>query len=175
VKREDKGALMEKLSAQMAEMPNIFVAEYRGMTVEQVTEFRNRIRKASGAVKVVKNTFLRRVVAGTVREPAAGLAKGPNAVILARADVVEIAKVLAAAGKDFEKFQLKGGVVDGKPVTADQVRQIADLPPRGVLLGRMVGSMISPVRGFVTVCQGNINKLVYVLDAVRQAKEKSAA
>ena len=80
-----------------------------------------------------------------------------------------------AADREIQPFVLKGGVLEGRAVTANEIRQIAALPPRAVLLGQMVGSMASPLRGFVSVCQGNIRKLVYALEAVRQAKEKSAA
>jgi len=175
MKRQDKVTLVDQITAEIAAMPNIFVAEYRGMTVEQITDLRTRVRTAAGGVRVLKNTFLKRAVAGTEKEPVAGLAKGPNAVILGRKDVADLAKVLAAAAKEMDKFQLKGGVVDGRAVTPDQIRQIAELPPRAVLLGRVVGSMASPMRGFVTVCQGNIRNLVYALEAVRKAKEQSAA
>ena len=145
------------------------------MTVEQITELRNRVRKASGAVRVVKNTFLRRAAADSAQAGIAAHAKGPNVIVLAGADPVEVVKVVTAAGKDFDKFQLKGGVVDGRAVTAAEIGQIAALPSRAVLLGRLVGSLASPMRGLASVCQGNIRKLVYALDAVRQAKEKSAA
>lgn len=167
--------MVEQLQADFAAMPNLFIAEYRGMTVEQMTELRNKVRKAAGAVQVVKNTFLRRAVAGRPQEPVTAFCKGPNVVVLGPSDLVEIAKIMVAADKDAQKFTLKGGVVDGRAVTADQVRQIADLPPRAVLLGRAVGSLASPIRGLLTVCQGNTRQLVYALEAIRQAKEKSAA
>jgi len=175
VKRQEKVETVERLQAEIAKRPNLFLAEYRGMTVEQVTDLRVKVRKADGAMQVVKNTFLRRAVAGTAQEPVTSGTKGPNALFLGGADVVELTKVLMAADRDIQPFVLKGGVLDGRAVTADQVRQIAALPPRAVLLGQMVGSMASPMRGFVSVCQGNIRKLVYALEAVRQAKEKSAA
>lgn len=175
MKRQEKATVVERLQSDLAEMPNILLAEYRGMTVEQMTELRNRVRKASGAVRVVKNTFLRRAVAGKDQEAIAGLCKGPNAVILGRKDLVDLAKVVMSADKEIETFKLKGGVVEGKAVTPAQIREIADLPPRSVLLGRAVGSLASPIRGFLTVCQGNARKLVYALEAIRQAKEKSAA
>lgn len=175
MKRQEKAVVVEQLQADLAAMPNIFIAEYRGMTVEQMTELRNKVRKAAGAVQVVKNTFLRRAVAGRPQEPATGFCKGPNAVVLGPQDIVELAKIVVAADKDLQKFTLKGGVVEGRPVTPDEIRQIADLPPRVVLLGRAVGSLASPIRGLLTVCQGNTRQLVYALEAIRQAKEKSAA
>ena len=175
MKRQEKVETVERLQAEIARRPNLFLAEYRGMTVEQVTDLRVKVRKSDGAMRVVKNTFLRRAVAGTGQEPVTAHAKGPNALFLGGADVVELTKVLAAADREIQQFELKGGVVDGRAVTADQVRQIAELPPRAVLLARAIGSMASPLRGFVSVCQGNIRKLVYALEAVRQAKEKSAA
>ena len=175
MKRQDKVTLLDRITVEIAGMPNIFVAEYRGMTVEQITDLRTKVRKAAGGVRVLKNTFLRRAVAGTEKASVADLAKGPNAVILGRKDVVDLVKVLAAADKEIEKFKIKGGVVDGRAVTADQIRMIATLPSREVLLGRLVGSLASPMRGFVTVCHGNIRNLVYALDAVRKAKEQQTA
>lgn len=175
VKRAEKIETVERLQEQIARRPNIFLAEYRGMTVEQITDLRVRVRKADGAVRVVKNTLLRRAVAGTGNAPAADFSRGPNAVILGGLDVVELTKVLTTVDREVQPFSLKGGVVDGRAVTPEQIRQIAELPPRNVLLARAIGSMASPLRGFVSVCHGNIRKLVYALDAVRQAKEKSAA
>jgi large subunit ribosomal protein L10 len=175
VKRQEKVELVEQVRAEFARRPNVFVAEYRGMTVEQVTDLRVKLRKADGGMKVVKNTFLRRAVEGTDKASLATVSKGPNAVILANADFVELAKVLTTTDREIEAFKLKGGVVSGKAVTAAEIRQIAELPPRAVLLGRAVGSLASPLRGFLNVCQGNIRNLVYALEAVRQAKEKSAA
>jgi len=175
VKRQEKVETVERLQAEIARRPNLFLAEYRGMTVEQVTDLRVKVRKADGAMQVVKNTFLRRAVAGTGQEPVTTGAKGPNALFLGGADVVELTKVLSAADRDIQPFVLKGGVLEGRAVTAAEIRQIAELPPRAVLLARAIGSMASPLRGFVSVCHGNIRKLVYALDAVRQAKEKSAA
>ena len=175
MKRQEKVETVERLQAEIAKRPNLFLAEYRGMTVEQVTDLRVKVRKADGAMRVVKNTFLRRAVAGTGQEPVTAHTKGPNALFLGAADVVELTKVLSAADRDIQPFVLKGGVLEGRAVTAAEIRQIAELPPRAVLLARAIGSMASPLRGFVSVCHGNIRKLVYALDAVRQAKEKSAA
>lgn len=175
VKRQEKVEAVERLQADLAARPNIFLAEYRGMTVEQITELRVKVRKADGAMQVVKNTFLRRAVTGTDKAPVTAEAKGPNALILGGADIVELTKVLRDTDRDVKPFVLKGGVVGGRAITAAEVKQIAELPPRAVLLGRLVGSLASPARGFVSVCHGNIRKLVYALDAVRQAKEKSAA
>ena len=167
--------MVEQVQAEFARRPNVFVAEYRGMTVEQITDLRVKLRKADGGMKVVKNTFLRRAVDGTDKAALASVSKGPNAVILANAEFIDLAKVLAATDREIEAFKLKGGVVSGKAVTPAEIRQIAELPPRAVLLGRAVGSLASPLRGFLNVCQGNIRNLVYALEAVRQAKEKSAA
>jgi len=167
--------MVQQLQAELARTGNVFVAEYRGMTVEQVTDLRVKLRKADGAMRVVKNTFLRRAVDGTDKASVASVAKGPNAVILAGADIVELTKVLAATDRELEAFKLKGGVVAGQPVTAAEIRQISQLPPRAVLLGRAVGSLVSPLRGLLNVCQGNVRQLVYALEAVRQAKEKAAA
>lgn len=175
MKRQEKVETVERLQADLARRPNVFLAEYRGMTVEQITALRTRVRKADGAMLVVKNTFLRRAVAGTDKEPLTAAAKGPNAVFFAGPDAVEVIKVLSATDREIQPFTIKAGVVGGRAVTPAEILQIAELPPRRVLLGRVVGSIASPLRGFVGVCQGNIRKLIYALDAVRQGKEKAAA
>ena len=175
MKRQEKIDLVSKYQAEFAQRPNVFLAEYRGMTVEQITDLRVKLRKADGGMKILKNTFLRRAVEGTDKAALSAVSKGPNAVILANKDFVELVKVLTATDKEIESFKLKGGVVFGKAVTPEEIRQIAQLPPRAVLLARAVGSLASPLRGFLTVCQGNARKLVYALEAIRKAKEQAAA
>lgn len=175
MKRQEKIDLVLKYKAEFSGRPNVFLAEYRGMTVEQITDLRVKLRKADGGMKVMKNTFLRRVVEGTDKAALAAVSKGPNAVILANIDVADLVKVLTATDREIEAFKLKGGVVFGRAVTLDEIRQIAQLPPRIVLLARAVGSLASPLRGFLTVCQGNARKLVYALEAIRKAKEQAAA
>lgn len=175
MKRQEKADLVQKLQTEIALRPNVFLAEYRGMTVEQITELRVKLRKADGGMKVMKNTFLRRAVNGTDKAALTAVSKGPNAVIFANTEFVDLVKVLAATDREIDAFKLKGGVVFGKAVTAAEIRQLAELPPRAVLLGRAVGSLASPLRGFLNVCQGNIRNLVYALDAVRKAKEQAAA
>ena len=96
-------------------------------------------------------------------------------MILSDADVVELAQVLVATEREIEPFKLKGGVVAGGAVTPAEIVQLSAMPPRPVLLGRAVGSLASPLRGLLNVCQGNARSLLYALEAVRQAKEKAAA
>lgn len=175
VRRQEKVELVERLSAQLAGTTSFLLAEYRGLTVEQMTDLRARVRGARSAMRVVKNTFLRRAVSGTDKERIAELMEGPNAVILVQGDIVDAIKVAAAADKEFESFRVKGGVIEGRAVGPDEIRQIAELPPRAELLGRAVGSLASPMRGLLNVCTGTMRNLVYALEAVRQAKEKQAA
>lgn len=175
MKRQQKVDLVEQYQAEFARQPNVFLAEYRGMTVEQITDLRVKLRKAAGGMKVMKNTFLRRAVAGTDKAGLAAVSKGPNAVIFAGTDFVDLVKVLTATDREIEAFKLKGGSVFGKAVTPAEIKQLSELPPREVLLARAVGSLASPLRGFLTVCQGNTRKLLYALEAVRKAKEQAAA
>ena len=175
MKRQEKAELVQRFQTELARTQNVFVAEYRGMTVEQITDLRIKLRKADGGMKVLKNTFLRLAVDGSDKSGLAAVAQGPNAVILAGADFVELTKILAAASREIEPFKLKGGVIAGRAVTPEEILQISAMPPRAVLLGRAVGSLASPLRGLLNVCQGNVRNLVYALEAIRQAKEKAAA
>ena len=94
-------------------------------------------------------------------------------MVSSKNDPVAPAKLISEFIKDNRIMEIKGGLVEGKVIDADAVKALANLPPREVLIARLLGSMQSPITGFVNVLQGNIRNLVYALDAVRQQKESA--
>jgi large subunit ribosomal protein L10 len=174
MKRLDKKALVERLRSDLEPVGNLILTEYRGMTVEQMTDFRNRVRTASGSVRVMKNTLLRRAVGETDKAVLLDMLEGPNALVFGDHDPVTLVSVVAGVSKEIEALRIKGGIVEGQAMTAEEILRIADLPSRAELLARALGSMCSPLRGLLNVFQGTARNLVCVVEAIRLAKVKAS-
>jgi large subunit ribosomal protein L10 len=172
VNRTEKQKEIDGLKDDFARANMAVVAQYKGLTVAQVTDLRTELRKVDGRFKVVKNTMARRAIA---EAPAEGLTdhfRGPVGVVFAYGDAAAAAKVLRAFGKGAELFVVSAGLVEGAVIDARGVAQIADLPGRQELLARLAGALNDPIRGLATVLAGPARGLVYALAAV--AKKKAA-
>lgn len=174
MKLKEKQAAVDRLRTDLGEKGHMVLAEYRGLTVEEMSELRNKVRSAQGSVRVLKNTLIRRAIEGSDMEALNDLLTGPNAMVFTREDPVPMVKAIAEAAKELDAVRLKGGVVEGRPVTPEEIVRIAELPPREVLLAKTLGSLAAPMQGLANVCQGTIRNLVYALEAVRQAKAAQA-
>lgn len=172
--KKEKKEAVEQLRSDLEADGHLILAEYRGLTVEELSQFRKKVRAVSGTVRVMKNTLVRRAVEGTNKDGLTDLLVGPNALVYTTEDPVPLVKVVADTSKDFKAIKVKGGVVEGRPVTPDEIFRIAALPSRDQLLGKMLGSMSAPLQGFMNVCQGVTRNLVYALEAIRQQKEAGA-
>ena len=173
MKRSDKEAVVEELRADIEPDGHLILADYRGLTVEELMGVRAKIRAAAGRMRVVKNTLVRRAVDGTPKEAINDLLEGPNAFVFTKEDPVPVVKALSEAASEFEALNLKGGVVEGRNVSPEELMKIAQLPSREVLLGKALGSISSPLQGLVNVCHGTLRNLVYALEAIRQAKAEA--
>lgn len=171
---QEKKEQVEGLAKELATDSHLFMAEYRGMTVEQMSQLRKRVREASGKVKIVKNTFLRRAAEGTSKDVLSDQFQGPNAVMLCLDDPMPLIKVLVDTAKKEKVFSLKSAVVEGKAVSAEDLVRMAELPSREVLLARALASMNAPLQGLMNVCQGTTRDLLYALKAVGEAKSAAA-
>jgi large subunit ribosomal protein L10 len=172
--RTQKEAVVERLREDLEPGGHLILAEYRGLTVEQISEFRKKVRSVSGKVRVMKNTLVRHAVDGTEKDVLTDLLTGPNALVFTKEDPVPLVKIVAEASKNFEAVKVKGGVIEGRAVSPEEIFRIATLPSREELLGKALGSISAPLQGFMNVCQGVTRNLVYVLESIRQAKEVGA-
>lgn len=161
-----------KLNQEFAKVNSAIISHYSGTTVEQMTELRSKLREQGVELKVIKNTLAKIAVKNTGLEPLTAHFKGPTAIAFSDSDPVALAKILKDFSKINQKFQIQAGVLDGQLLEQAQVNELADLPSREVLLGRLVGALQSPIAGFVCVNSGILRKAVYALDAVRREKEK---
>ena len=150
-----KVELKQPVVAEIAELFNgaksAVVVDYRGLTVEQDTALRKKLREADVTYKVYKNTMIRFAAKGTEFEALEPHLEGPTALAVSKSDATPPARVLAEFAKTAEKVELKGGVVEGTYYDAKGINVIATIPSREVLLGRLLGSMQSPIANFARV------------------------
>jgi large subunit ribosomal protein L10 len=168
-KREIVRNLTEKFSTAKA----VVIADYRGLTVEQDTEMRRALRKAGVEYKVFKNTLTRLAVKQAGLEKLVSYLEGPTSIAFSETDVVAPAKILSEYADKFGILQLKAGVVEGEIIGIDGIKTLANLPPREVLIAKVLGGMNSPIAGLVNVLNANIRGLAVALNAIIKQKESA--
>ncbi len=147
------------------------MADYRGMNVKEMETLRAGFRKASIDCQVVKNSFAVRAARGTSFEVISKKFTGPVSIAFSYDDVVAPAKIVTEFNKkNKNKLKVTGGLIEGKEITPDEIIKIADLPSKEVLIGKIMGSMQSPVRGFIGTLNGVIRNFVGVLRAIKDEK-----
>jgi large subunit ribosomal protein L10 len=170
--RQSKESLVENYQGGVAKAPNVFLVKYQGITVPQVTDLRTRVRESGGHYEVVKNRIVLRVIDGSGIEGLREHFEGPTAVAYNEDDPVGLAKVLTDFAKEVPAIEFKAGLVDGQLIGAEEVKQIATLPNREVLIAKVLFLLQSPITGLVRVMAALPQQFVAVLEQVRQQKEK---
>ena len=150
-KVELKQPIVQEIAAQIDGAQSVVVVDYRGLTVSEDTQLRKELREAGVAYKVYKNTLMNFAFKGTDFEALAPVLEGPSAIAISKEDATAPARVLAEFAKKADKLELKGGVVEGTYYDAAGIGVIASIPSRDVLLGRLLGSMQSPIANFARV------------------------
>lgn len=168
--KQDKQAIVDELHTAMSESTAGVVTHYRGLSVSQMGELRRALHNADVSLQVVKNTLARRAAEGTDFKAAEELFTGPVAIAYGK-DPVGMAKAISDFAKKNDKLQICGGVLEGKMMDAAGVKALADLPPREVLLAKMLGSMQSPISGFVRTLAEVPASFVRTLAAIRDQKD----
>ena len=172
--RADKEEMLAQYGNGMATAPHAFLLGYQGISVPQVTELRNRVRQSGGEYVVVKNTLALRAIDGEALGSLKEHFVGPTAVVWSAKDPVALAKTLTDFAKDVPVLQFKAGLVEGRPVPAAQIKDIAQLPSREELIAKLLFLMQSPVTRFARVLAAVPQQFVVVLDQVRIKKEEQA-
>jgi large subunit ribosomal protein L10 len=166
--RTDKVAAVEDVQSRVSTTSTAVVTEYRGLTVTQIQELRRQLRAAGADYKVFKNTLVRRAITGTPVESLGAYLEGPTAIAFVSGDVSAVAKALRDFAKGAPSLVLKGGVMNGAPLSGKDLVALADLPSRDVLLARLAGLIASPLTTlaglFKAVPQGLAYGLAGLLD-----------
>lgn len=170
---EQKKRIVKELSEKIGKAKSIILADYRGVTVEEDTKLRSSLRKEKVEYRVVKNTFLWRGVKENGLEELEQYMHGPTSVAISYDDPVAPAKILMNYSKENGKFQVKAGILEGKIIDMEKIKELASLPSKDVLVSKALGGLKSPMYGLVNVLNANIRGLVTVLDAIAQ-KQKAA-
>lgn len=165
--KTERQETIESLTEQLRGSPNLYVTDFTGLNVLRMTEFRRRLRASGVSYVVVKNTLAQRALAANAITGLDDHLAGPTGLVLAGKDPIGAAKVLADFAKEFEKPAIKIGLVDGRPITADQVKRLAGLPSRDVLLSQLAGTMQAPVAQLVGVMNSMLYQMVGALEALR--------
>ena len=151
-----------KLANKIKEAKLVLLTDYRGINVENVTELRAELRKVNGEYAVIKNNITRRALAEAGIEGLEEQLVGPTAVIMSNEDYLEPTKAIYNFTKNNEYYKIKGGVIDGKVMTAEEIITLAKLPSRETLLSMLAGALL-----------GNISKVAVALEEVRKQKEEA--
>ena len=172
--KAQKQEMVTALANRLRRSPTVYVTDFTGLDVAKLTQLRRRLRQAGTEFVVVKNTLaLRALGDAQVRGLESHLA-GPTGLVLAGADPVAAAKVLADFVKEFEKPAVKVGLVDGKAVTPEQVKRLAGLPTRLELLAQLAGALQAPMAGCAGALYGLLQNMVGALEALRQQRSSAA-
>lgn len=167
-----KAQIVEEIKEKISSSQSMVLVDYRGLNVAQLTELRKRYRDAGVDYKVYKNTMMRFAFKELGLEEFNEFLKGPSAVAFGINDPVSAAKISTEFAKTNDKLEIKAGIVDGKVINAEGVKNLAELPSREVLIAQVLGGFNAPIQGFANVLQGTIRGLAIALNAI--AEKKSA-
>lgn len=153
---------VKKLAEEMKEAKLVLLTDYRGINVTDDTTLRRDLRGIGAKYSIIKNNITRRALAECGIEGLEEQLEGPTAVVLSSEDYLEASKVIYKFSKDNDYYKIKGGVIDGKVMTAEEIITLAKLPSRETLLSMLAGALL-----------GNISKIAVALDQVRIQKEEA--
>lgn len=162
---------VEELKEQINKAKSVVLVDYRGLTVVEDTELRNKLKKANIEYKVIKNTLILFAVKDGELKELVPYLNGPTALAFSYDDEVVSSKILCEYSKKNQKLEIKAGIVDGKVLDLSEIKTLATIPSKEVLISKMLGSMNSPMIGLVNVLNGNIRGLVVALNAIAQKQK----
>ncbi len=173
ISRQKKEDVLQELKNKMTQASSMVMVDYRGLTVAEMTVLRKELRQSGSEFLVSKNTLSLKAAKEAGIEGLDDLFEGPIAISYGYEDLVAPAKVLSNFAKDHKALEIKGGYLEGKVLNLEDVKDLASLPSREVLLGKVLGAMQSPMYGFAGCLSGVLRNFVYALEAVRKQKEES--
>jgi large subunit ribosomal protein L10 len=167
MKRDQKEQVVEELTQRLKAADTLLVADYRGLTMPQIDELRTRLIESGARFTVVKNTLTRRAAEAAGTDGLLTLLDGPSAIAFLEADgdMVAAAKALADAARETRVLEIRGGIMQGRAVTAAEVESLATLPPADVLRGQVLGAIVAPLTTLAGLLNAPLQNLVGLIDA----------
>jgi large subunit ribosomal protein L10 len=167
VHKDEKEQVVAELTERLRTSETLIVADYRGLTNKQIEDLRTKLLDAGARFAVVKNTLTRRAAEAAGTEALLALLEGPTAIAFLETggDPVAVAKALGDAARDTKVLALRGGVMQGSTISADQLEELAKLPPVDVLRGQVLGAITAPLTQVIGLFVAPIRDLVGLIDA----------
>jgi large subunit ribosomal protein L10 len=167
VKKEDKERLVAELTEQLRTTETLLVADYRGLTMPQIDDLRSKLIEHGARFAVVKNTLTRRAAEAAGTDALLALLEGPTAIAFleSQGDPVAVAKALVDAARDTKVLEVRGGLLEGRPIEAAEIESLAKLPPVDVLRGQVLGAITSPLTAIVGLFTAPLQDLYGLIDA----------
>ena len=170
--RKEKQAMVEDLKKKIEGATSIFLADFTGINVKDITELRRDFKQSSVEYLVAKNTLVKRAVGDGTLAGLNDYLNGPTALVFSPDEGITAAKIIGNFAKKHESvLNVKVAVMADKIVDSSTVKDLANLPGREVLMAQLLGSLNSPLIGLVSVLNGTISRVVRVLDRIRQGKQ----
>jgi large subunit ribosomal protein L10 len=167
MKREQKEQVVDELTKRLKAAETLLVADYRGLTMPQIDELRTRLLESGARFTVVKNTLTRRAAEAAGADALLTLLDGPSAIAFLEADgdMVAAAKALADSARETNVLEIRGGIMQGRALTAEEVETLAKLPPEEVLRSQVLGAIIAPLTALAGLLNAPLQNLVGLIDA----------
>ncbi|HZO96389.1 MAG TPA: 50S ribosomal protein L10 [Gaiellaceae bacterium] len=167
MQKEDKERIVGELTERLRSAETLIVADYRGLTMPQIDALRGRLLEHGARFTVVKNTLTRRAAEAAGAEALLALLEGPTAIAFVEADgdMVAVAKALADSARETRVLAIRGGILSGREIGAEEVEELAKLPPIDVLRGQVLGAVIAPLTQLLALVSAPLQELRGLIDA----------
>jgi large subunit ribosomal protein L10 len=167
VKKEDKERVVAELTERLRTTETLLVADYRGLTMPQIDELRSKLIEHGARFAVVKNTLTRRAAEAAGSDTLLALLEGPTAIAFLESggDPVAVAKALVDAARETRVLEVRGGMLEGRPIDAAEIESLAKLPPLDVLRSQVLGTVVAPLTGILALFTAPLQNLYGLIDA----------
>jgi large subunit ribosomal protein L10 len=167
MQKEDKERVVTELTERLKTAETLIVADYRGLTMPQIDALRGRLLEHGAKFTVVKNTLTRRAAQAAGADALLALLEGPSAIafIESDGDMVAVAKALADSARDTKVLTIRGGILEGREISGEDVEELAKLPPFDVLRGQVLAAIIAPITQLLALVNAPLQNLVGLIDA----------
>lgn len=167
---DKKKDVVKQIEDKLEAAKLVVFTDYRGLTVDEMSDLRNRLRVPGVEYKVLKNTMTEFALKNTGHEDVIIDIAGPNAVLFSNEDPVGPVKSVYEFIKQYKKLEVKVGILEGQKLAPERIKALADLPPREVLIAQVLGTMQAPITSLVYVLNANLTGLARAIDQIREQK-----
>ena len=168
--RKVKGVMVDEVAGLIKKNPYLFFVNFEKVPASKAEKLRKTLKKSSSEIKVVKRSILKLALKKQKLDPLCDMAEVSSAITFSKDDPTKASKILFDFSKVEQSMLINGGYVDGQVLSIENVKELAMLPPREVMLARVMGGMKAPIQGLANVLRGNLQKLVMVLNEVSKKK-----